>query len=190
MFSIAFLVLILYRKNWKNQQKKILFWCFAIIITGVTGYFLFSTVLVNLSSETNGPVHWHADFEIWACGQKQILPHSKGISGRVGTALLHHHDDSRMHIEGTIINKAGVNLGNFFEAIGGALADSYIGVPQDDGSIKYWHNGDKCPDGHVGTLTLYVTSGQSIKTVQNIAEYVISPQTNIPPGDQLKFVFS
>ncbi|MBI5072478.1 hypothetical protein HZA99_01535 [Candidatus Woesearchaeota archaeon] len=190
IFCVVFIALVLLKKNWKNQEKKILFWALAIGVSAVTVYLLSYTLLVNSTSETNGPVHWHADFEIWVCGEKQTLPESEGISGRVGTPLVHYHDDYRIHIEGAVMNKEDMNLGSFFAAIGGALADSYIGIPQEDGSIKYWRNGDQCQDGHAGTLTLYVTKGQSVTTVQNIAAYVISPETNVPPGDKLKFVFN
>ena len=190
IFCLAFLCFVLFKKNWKNQQKKILFWSFAVLVSTVTIYFLLYTLLVNFTSETNGPVHWHADFEIWVCGQRQTVPHSTGISGRDGTPLLHHHNDDRIHIEGTIINTEGVSLGNFFAAIGGALADSYIGIPQEDGTIQYWHNEDACPDGHAGTLSLYITRGNSVAMIPGIAEYVISPETNVPPGDQLKLVFN
>lgn len=187
---LTFFAIIFIKKKWKNYEKKIIFWSFAIVISIVTLYLLFYTLLVNLSSETKGPVHWHADFEIWVCGEKQTLPESKGLSGKVGTSLLHHHNDYRIHVEGTVMNKAEVSLGNFFAAIDGALADSYIGIPQNDDSIKYWHNGDRCFDGHVGTLSLYVTKGQSVTTVENIAAYVISSETNVPPGDTLKLVFN
>lgn len=189
LFSLAFLVLILFRKNWKNHEKKILFWSFTIVIALVTFYFLLYTLLMNVTSETKGPVHWHADFEIWVCGQEQELPKSKGISGKVGTALLHTHNDYRIHIEGTVMDKEEVSLGNFFDSIGGVLAETYIGIPQEDGSIVYWHNGDVCPDGHSGTLTMYVKKGESMTVVADSANYVPSPETNVPPGDQITITF-
>ena len=87
------LVFTILDKKLGKAGKKTAFAAVSATIVIATIYLLAWTVAFNTVSETGGPVHWHADFEIWFCGEKQMLPESEGISNKVGTEVLHHHDD-------------------------------------------------------------------------------------------------
>jgi hypothetical protein len=192
--SILFFLLVAYavlKKKQSKHEKHILFWSIVVILGSATLYLAAYTLTTTLLSVTNGPVHWHADFEIWICGEKQLLPESKGLSGKIGSSLLHHHNDYRIHIEGAVMDYEDIMLAQFFQDIGGSLAQNYIGIPQEDGSVAYWQNGDSCPSGEKGTLRLYVQRGFSEEWEEagEIPSYIISPYADVPPGDRLKLVF-
>ncbi len=161
---------------------------FALIVASViisTAYLAGTTVWENVSSVTGGPVHWHADFEVWACGEKLQLKESEGFEGKVGTNLFHHHNDLRIHVEGTVRDLQDVSLGNFFRSISGDLHDDHVAVILHDGTRLDKNNGDLCPDGRPGTLQLYVNG----KREEHIDDYVIAPYSTVPPGDYLHVVF-
>lgn len=192
--SILFFALVAYavlKKKQSNQEKQLLFWSMVILLGSATLYLVAYTLTITLLSVTNGPVHWHADFEIWICGEKQTLPTSEGLSGKIGSNVLHHHDDYRIHIEGAVMDYEDIMLAAFIQEIGGSLGQNYIGIPQEDGSVAYWQNGDYCLDGKEGTLGLYVQRGfsEEWENVEDIPSYIISPYADVPPGDRLKLVF-
>ncbi len=164
----------------KENQKKRLFIIIIAITVGVTAYIGAETIYKNLKSETGGPVHWHADFEIWACGT-EIIPHSPESvwDNKIGTPLLHHHDDKRIHVEGILRSRSEASLGAFFEAIGGELAATSVEI---DG--KRWQNGDLCND-QPGTLMMFVNGQQNFE----FDDHVPAPYSNVPPGDRIKIVF-
>src|SRR3989344_2941022 len=174
-----FISTIFINKINNDSSKKIFFLIIVAVIGLGTLYLAFYTIYTNVTSQTRGPVHWHADFEILVCGEKIELPVSKGVSNKVGTPLFHHHNDYRIHIEGVVENLSDVDLGAFFETIGGKFTQDSLGVPKDDGSMESWRNGDLCPDGHPGTLKLFVNGRQNA----DISEYVIAPYSEVPPGD-------
>ena len=120
--SIIVGVLILfaiYDKDRSEKTKIFLFLGIIIPIVLVTIYSAGSTIYLNIISETQGPVHWHADFEIWDCGQKIDLINPTGFSNRVGNPVFHEHGDDRIHVEGVVVEKKDVDLHSFFEVIGG-----------------------------------------------------------------------
>ncbi|MBI4173389.1 MAG: hypothetical protein HY519_01590 [Candidatus Aenigmarchaeota archaeon] len=177
-----------------EQLKKVFFIVIAATVSLSTIYLGWATVTGNMASATQGPVHWHADFEIWVCGQSVQLPGPTNLENRVGTPLLHHHNEGspagrpgvyRIHVEGVVKELQDVSLGRFFEAIGGSLTKTAIGIPQADGSMAVYRNGDACPDGSVGALGVYVNNQLS----QAMDGYVIQPYSNVPPGDYIKIVF-
>ncbi len=191
--AIPTTLLILYavfKKKLREQTKLFLFWSIVVLVSLSTLYLVAHTFYYNIFSETNGPVHWHADFEIWICGEQQTLPSSQFPSNKVGTPLLHHHNDYRMHIEGTVFSWGDVTVGSFFDAIDGTLGQTYIGIPQEDGSMKYWQNGDYCGKKQ-GMLHLYVQKGdaETWEEIEEIPSYIISPYADVPPGDRLKLMF-
>ena len=191
--AIPTALLIMYavfKKKLREQTKLFLFWSIVVLVSVSTLYIVAHTFYYNIFSETNGPVHWHADFELWICGEQQTLPSSPFPSNKVGTPLLHHHNDYRMHIEGTVFSWGDVTVGSFFDAIGGTLGQTYIGIPQEDGSLKYWQNGDYC-NGKQGMLHLYVQKGdaETWEEIEEIPSYIISPYADVPPGDRLKIMF-
>ncbi|MEK6867760.1 MAG: hypothetical protein AABX98_02965, partial [Nanoarchaeota archaeon] len=192
--SVVFFLLVAYavlKKKQSKQEKYILFWSMVLILSIATLYLAAYTLTVTLLSVTNGPVHWHADFEVWICGEKQFIPESTGLSGKIGSSLLHHHNDYRIHIEGAVMDYEDIMLAQFFQDIGGSLGQNYIGISQEDGSVAYWQNGDYCPDGKEGMLRLYVQRGfsEEWQEVAEIPSYIIGPYADVPPGDRLKLVF-
>lgn len=168
-----------------EKGKKAMFWAIAIVTVGTTLYLAGSIVHLFYDSASGGPVHWHADFEVWACEERISLKKAEGWSTRVGPLLLHHHGDDRIHVEGVVTEKSDVALGKFFAAIGGELTGDSTALVDESGVLRRWHDGDLCPGGRPGKLNLFVNG------VENPArgDYVISPHTSIPPGDVLKIVF-
>lgn len=186
--SIAFLALILisvlFKKRLKEQHKKILFALIALLIITVTVYIVWTSIYINSISETKGPVHWHADYEIWICEEEIDLEDPKLPLNRIGTYVLHDHGDNRIHIEGVVLDKRDVSLGAFFHAIGGKLSKEEMIVPTNQGLIEA-SEGDLC-DGSPGKLYVFVKG----KLVEDHSTYVIQPYETIPPGDTIKVVFS
>ena len=115
----VFVILTVLVKEKGETLKKILFGGIVLPVIIVTIFLVGSTIYLNLSSATGGPVHWHADFQVWNCGQKVDLVDPQGLSNKVGTATFHEHNDNRIHVEGVVINQSDASLGNFFKFIGG-----------------------------------------------------------------------
>lgn len=171
------IMIITYRDRLDENQKKILF---GIIVAGAilsTGYLVGSTVYTAMTSWSKGLVHWHADFEIWICGEKVVLSGPTGITNRIGTPTLHHHGDYRIHIEGIIKEREEATLGHFFDV---------INVPFGNNRILNMKNGDFCPDGKQGRVKMFVNDELYEGDYRN---YIISPYSDVPPGDFIKIVF-
>lgn len=191
----ALLIVSLVRKEQSDYLKLLLF-CGMVVPTVLTTVFLAAaTVAENQSSATGGPVHWHADFQIYSCGQAVKLKEPAGLSNRIGTPLLHEHGDNRIHVEGTVKDLQNVNLGNFFAAIGGKLTNTRLIVPTDQGDFLIQNSqtclsaGEAVPDGTKPALQIFVYSvneSSKIITQTKLADlpgYILSPSSKIPPGD-------
>lgn len=201
LYGFAFILVlsflsIKFADKMSELHKKIVFVLVAIVVVGVTLYAGGTTVYLNLISESGGPAHWHADFEIWDCGEKVTdLAYTTGLESFVGTAVLHHHNDYRIHVEGVLIKKSNASLGSFFKAIGGDMTNNSISIPLNDGTIRTLKNGDLC-NGRPGVLKLFVqnatTNGEFVENNQ-LSDYVLSPffvpVTQDGEGDYLKIVF-
>lgn len=168
-----------------DSGKKAAFAVIATISIAATFYLIYSVYVLFSTSATGGPVHWHADFEVWACGERISLKKASGWSTRVGPILLHHHGDDRMHIEGVVRKLEDVSLREFFKAIGGEFKQSELTVITENGELKNWRNGDSCPEGLQGSLKFFVNG----KPNADFGNYVISKHTDVPPGDVIKIVF-
>lgn len=151
-------------------MKSLLFGAIVILVLGITGYLIWSTINTNIKSQTSGPVHWHGDFEIWNCGQKVDLVDPKGWDNKVGTPLLHEHNDGRVHVEGPVMDLQDITLGNFFEVVGGLPLESGI----------------EC-NGYPGVIQVFVyrTEGKTFyqEKIADYANYVLSPYSSVPSGD-------
>ncbi|MBI2085628.1 MAG: hypothetical protein HYT71_03905 [Candidatus Aenigmarchaeota archaeon] len=183
---VAFFVTLslIFKKSFQNKHKKIIFILITVPIIFATLYLVGVTLALNTASATKGPVHWHADMEVWACGNKYHFVHSTGWDNKVGESLMHLHDDDRMHIEGVVMDMKDIELGEFFHSVGGEFNSDSITMPTTEG-VKKWFNGYDC-NGKMGWLYMFV-NGKLEKTMD---EYIISPYFNIPPGDTIKIVFS
>jgi hypothetical protein len=182
--SLSAAVGVFYGSKLDDTSKKIVYAAIAIPVGLATLYLAASTVWVNVTSETGGPIHWHADYEIWACGEKHILHLPEGFESLVGTPLLHEHRDNRIHIEGVVAKKTDVELGDFFHAVGGHLEADSIEFPAEGGTIAF-RNGDLC-NGQPGRLYVFVNG----KLEEDPEHHLPAPFTTVPPGDVIKIVFT
>lgn len=171
------IMLLTYKDSLDENQKIIIFGIIAVVALSSTGYLIGNTVYLTLTSWSKGLIHWHADFEIWICDEKAVLPDPTGLANRVGTEEIHHHGDYRIHLEGVMKEREDATLGNFFDA---------IDVPFSNGRVMNMDNGDYCPDGKKGSVKMFINE----KLYEgNYRDYVISPYSQVPPGDVIKIVF-
>ncbi len=167
-----------------ERGKKLAFVVISAPILLSTMYLVAATVYLDYRSWSGGPVHWHADYEIWACGQEYVLAHSQGLDNKVGTPLVHTHDDKRIHVEGVLLEPEQASLGYYFSQVGGQFNDTTLTLPTDNGTLT-WQDGDPC-DGRPAQWHVFIDG----RLIGNASAYRISPYTLVPPGDQIKFVFS
>ncbi len=184
------LISIFYRRK-SEKAKLALFLLILIPVVLVTFYITGTTIYLNYMSQTRGPVHWHADFEIWACGERIDLVNPEGFSNRIGSPVFHEHGDDRIHVEGVVINKNHVSLRRFFYFVGGTLDEDLLELPINRGifSVK---NGDLC-NGKPGELQVFVYNvlnpddtkewKYEQAKIEDFENYVLSPYPNVPPGD-------
>ena len=176
---LSFFVIVFPPSKCKSKNcKKVLFLLFIIPVLLSTLYLGGHTVYKNIHSETKGPVHWHADFRVWVCGEELDLINPTGLRNKVGNPLFHEHDDNRVHVEGTVDDISNVDFERFFKVIGGELTNSELVFPTEDKGRVEVSNGDLCSD-LPGELAIYV-NGVRIKDVQN---YMYYPHPLVPPGD-------
>lgn len=183
-FSILILIILLFHKIMNEIIKKAVYILLVVLISVITLYLIITILHLNIISITKGPVHWHADFEIWVCDKKIELAEPKGLSNKQGVDLMHAHDDNRIHVEGVILDKKQASLGAFFYAIGGSLSDDGLKVPTDDGLVSV-HEGDFCNE---KPAKLYVFVNGNL--IDNPPFYEIAHYEKVPPGDRIKFVFT
>lgn len=187
--SIALLVVIvisLVIKKPTSNVKKILFISIVSVVISITLFLGGSTIYLNTVSFSRGPVHYHADFEIWNCGREIDLRDPKGISNKIGTATLHEHNDKRIHLEGVVMDDKSASLGRFFEVIGGYIAHTSLSIPTNNGQLTL-KSDYMCDNGAVKILQVFayrVQDGMYYQTkIEDPKNYVISPNSNVPPGD-------
>ena len=178
----------------KSERFKVALFSLIVIATiATTLYLSISTVLLNTRSESNGPVHWHTDFELWKCGERINLMKPTGLSNRIGTPVFHEHGDQRIHVEGVVTELEDVNLKNFFYVVGGKLSDDRFELPTDNGIITA-HTGELCQfgDGKLQVFLYHVTNPDQSKNkgftytqtkLEDFTQYVPAPYAHVPPGD-------
>ncbi len=173
------------RAHFTDRKKMILFLGIIVPAALVTVYLVGATIYLNSISQTEGPVHWHADYEIYACGNKIEMKEPTGMSNKVGSEAFHHHGDNRIHVEGVLVDEADADLHNFFEVTEGELTHTSISIPTKE-YVATFKNGDSC-NGYQGVLQVFVYKIIDGKAVQekltNFEDYVLSPYANVPPGD-------
>ncbi len=167
----------------QRAAKPLLYAVLFIAAVGGTLYAGGVTVWLNQQSPFGGPVHWHADFEVWACGEQWELADPTGLENRIGSAAIHEHGDNRIHIEGVLLSAEEAELSAFFEKVGGELTESSFRMPTTDG-MRELENGALC-DGRPGQWTVFVNG----ELEPEHGEHVLAPHTTVPPGDRIKLVF-
>lgn len=165
--------------------KLILFWSMILVISLNTLYLAGGTIYKNQRSITGGPVHWHADFEIWNCGKKVDLVDPEGWSNKIGTPVFHEHNDERMHVEGVVLDKKDTSLGEFFNVIGGNLTSRGLTAPLNNGTLELT-NGMLCK-GAPGVIQVFVFKTEDSRFYQQKLlypeDYILEGESNVPPGD-------
>jgi hypothetical protein len=197
---VALLTLIaITKKEPSEAHKQELFWGISAPVILVTLFVAVSTVYLNIISETKGPVHWHADFRIFNCGYEIDLVDPTGLSNKIGSPLLHEHDDLRIHVEGTVHRMEDVSVGSFFKTIGGQASLNSLTLPTTEGLVTMQNN-ERCTGGlpeyedKIAKIQVYLYKTEGNKVYQeklvNWPEYIITPETIVPPGDCLIFEYS
>lgn len=174
---IVLVTLALRFEHQTQSYKTLLFLGIFIPVVFVSLFLIGTTIYGNVISVTQGPVHWHADYEVWVCNQKLDLIDPRGLSNRIGTPTLHQHNDDRIHVEGVVYTLDHVDLGHYFSVIGGTLEPDRLIYPTETG-IETYKNGDLCGE-HVGTLSVYVNG----KRIAEPQRYVMTQTAYVPPGD-------
>ncbi|HLD80670.1 MAG TPA: hypothetical protein VJA40_01575, partial [archaeon] len=192
--GLAIIAALIFRDA-AEHHKKALFLAIAVPVALSTLYLAGTTVYLNLVSETGGPVHWHADYEVWDCGKQvtDFLESETVWDNKVGSPTIHHHGDYRMHIEGVLLRVTDARIHNFFEKIGGEYDEGSFSYVDSAKAVKRLENGDLCPNGKPGAWKLYVQDGPKKERKWRLEtqgpNYVIQPFADVPPGDFLKLVF-
>lgn len=181
-------IISLHEKHLTERLKKFLFVSIIAVVILPTLYMIVSTVYLNVTSVSKGPVHWHADFEFWSCGKELELKDPEGaLSNKIGTPTLHEHNDKRIHLEGVVVKHDDDSLGKFFRVIGGEITDTSVIIPTTTGPAVL-NNGTMCPNGEPGIMQVFVYQTDSEgyysqHKVEHPAQYEISPYQNVPSGD-------
>src|SRR3989338_938388 len=183
-FGDLILIIILLHKAMNDAVKRAVYIALVAVVFIVTAYLVVTTLHLNIISLTKGPVHWHADFEIWVCDKEIKLVEPKGLSNKQGTDLMHAHNDNRIHVEGVILDKKQASLGAFFYAVGGSLTNDGLKVSTDNGLFSF-HDGDFCNE---KPAKFYVFVNGNL--IENPSPYEIAPYEKVPPGDGIKFIFT
>lgn len=175
---LTILIIIFKGRVQESKYKKYVFLAFVIPVLASTFYLAGHTVHKNMISETGGPIHWHADFEIWVCDNQLDLVNPSGLSNKVGTPLFHEHNDDRIHVEGTVNKIEDINVGAFFKTIGGEITQTSLKYPTSEGNIIKVENNDLCND-QPAELKVYVNGIR----INDPVNYMYYPHPGIPPGD-------
>ena len=185
-------ILTILLKDRGEGVKRVLFSIIVVPTVLTTLFIAGSTIYLNIQSISGGPVHWHAQYEIWDCGSELELSDPEGISNKVGSATLHEHNDGWIHLEGVVTDESEATLGNYFKVVGGSLSDDSFKIPTPNSPVSR-HNGDLCSDGRPGTFQVFVyqTEGKVFtqKKLEDPENYILSPEGTIPPGDCVIFEF-
>mgnify|MGYP001559140194 CR=1 FL=1 len=187
--AVPFFIIAFYQK--KISRQHIIFWILIWIVSSITLMVVFDTVNLTINSETKGPVHWHADYQIWSCDEQLDLVDPESIANRIGTRLFHEHGDKRMHVEGIIKKISDVDLHNFFNFVGGSLSENSFTVPTNDGAFNV-NDGEFC-NGEAGEVQIFAyvvtnpdpkqKSGFLVEQLKVNENYILSPYQDVPPGD-------
>lgn len=180
------------KQKFFKKQKTILFILIILPAVLVTSYLVYSTLYLNSISHTEGPIHWHADYEIWNCNEQLELINPQGFSNKIGNNVFHEHNDNRIHVEGVVVNPQDVSLKEFFEVTAGELSLEHLTMNTNKGVITI-QNTQLC-NNQPSILQVFVwkTKGNTAyqEKIENFPEYVLSPESYIPPGDCIIIEFT
>lgn len=190
LYGGAFLLLLslfaLLKKKRGKSLDRALFGSIVAVTVAVSLFLAGSTVYLNTISYTKGPVHWHADFKLFVCGEEINLRDPRGfLSNKIGSPTVHEHNDARIHIEGVLMEPAEASLGNFFAQVGGDLHGDHLAIPTNDGQVSVT-NGELC-GGEPAEVQVFVHQVKDRKhlvtKLDETESHVIAPFSAVPPGD-------
>jgi len=95
--TLFFVVWAVIAKPKKDSGKWALMLAISIPIIVATLFLAGSTIYKNTIADSKGPVHWHADLEIWDCDEMIDIIDPDGLLNRVGTPVYHEHNENRIH---------------------------------------------------------------------------------------------
>ena len=139
VFSLLIVVTIIIKRDQVLfiKTRLYLFLLITIFIIVISVFLIGYTIHKNITSDTKGPVHWHADFEIYDCDNRVELTDPKTfLTNRIGSPLFHEHNDNRIHVEGTVDKIEDISLSSFFEVVGGKLTEEELLIPTNKGSLN------------------------------------------------------
>jgi len=120
-----------------------------IVILAVFGMYKAINNIRSFQPYYEGFFHWHANFDVYVCGEKQEI---RCPGGMCGIMLTHHHNDDIIHTEGNLIaKKEDVSLGKFFDR---------IGIPFTETQLMDKKNGDMCNE-NSGKVKLIVNGKEN-----------------------------
>lgn len=121
------------RDKWP-QLKMPLFILMAVVALGATITVTGSVIALNSNSPTGGPVRWHANYQVWACGnQLDLRDPDQPYTNRIGSNMLYEQNDGVIHLSGTPVNlDQDASLGAFMQVVGGAIGDNTFTLPIND----------------------------------------------------------
>ena len=175
-----------------EKIKKLLFITIVIVTAFASLHIVYPTVWSNMNSWTKGPVHWHADMEVWKCDEELNILDPTNLVNRIGSSLFHEHDDKRLHIEGVVMDSNDIVLSKFFEAIGGSLTKKQLTLTLNEGVVSL-KDDDVCLGERAelqGFVYKVINPDEKPwkimqEKIKDLSAYVVSPQPNVPPGDCL-----
>lgn len=158
------LVILVSLSAWLKDKypilSKPLFVMIVLSIVLPTFTLLGSTVYLNMYSYVGGPVHWHADIEMWACNNELELRDPIGrFNNKIGTSVLHEHNDKRIHLEGVPITEKDASLGKFMHVIGGGISNESLTIPVNSDD---WFENELDGDGSFGRYNNLITKSNFI----------------------------
>jgi hypothetical protein len=176
--ALILIVLIIKKHPILKHQKKYVFWAIALPILLSTFYLAGHTIYGNIHSITKGPIHWHADYQVWVCNERLDLINPKFPSNKIGSPLFHEHNDDRIHVEGTVQSYEDIDLDAFFQVIGGNLTSNSLKYKTANKMVDV-ATGNTCPDGKTAELAVFVNG----KRIADPTTYMYAHEALVPPGD-------
>lgn len=120
-----------------------------------------------------GFVHWHADVDVFVCGQERRLPEALP-GGLIGDHQLHTHDatTNRQSFAGSsdgngvVHNEGDITLAPHLHTLGQFLEN--LNIPFSSDGVYEYRNGGSCAAGAIGQLTVTVNE----KILENPKDYI------------------
>ncbi len=177
----------------KEKVKRLLFGSMIGIGIISTVFLAGGTIYLNIVSATSGPVHWHADYEVWNCNERLDLIDPEGFSNKQGEETIHEHNDDRAHVEGVLIDLHDASYHRYFEIIGAKMDARGMTYPANTGDVfmprKGTCNGEPAEIQGFLFRVKNPEEAQKWEYEQTKIPYpykeIVSPYGNVPPGDCL-----